>query len=409
MRNKLFAVAALATLTSALFATFASAADHRDSPINVSNPTADINDVWAFRSPTDPDNLVIAISVNPLIAPSDNQTRGVFDRLASYQIHVDVDGDLLDDATVNIRRAGNSLVFEGLGAPIAATITPPGAEPVINDAGPVKVFAGLRDDPFFFDLAGFLTFLGDPKVPVNGLRAAGGGDPVDAFAGTNVLAIVVELPVVAVTGGANADSGSIKTWVSSSRGVRIDRMAIPTINTVLIPSAEKDAFNAAHPRDDAANYRDTAIDSIKGLRGVVDDLFGGARQDGGPLGDLTAEQVGGALIPDVVTIDFSQPLQFPNGRGLEDDVIDAALGVVLNRGGAAGIGDGVSANDVPFLDSFPYLAEPHAEGGSLVTPPSTGDGGLLSSDASWALSGALLLVAITLAGAGLLAARSRAS
>ena len=368
MRNKLFAVAALATLTSALFATFASAADHRDSPINVSNPTADINDVWAFRSPTDPDNLVIAISVNPLIAPSDNQTRGVFDRLASYQIHVDVDGDLLDDATVNIRRAGNSLVFEGLGAPIAATITPPGAEPVINDAGPVKVFAG-----------------------------------------TNVLAIVVELPVVAVTGGANADSGSIKTWVSSSRGVRIDRMAIPTINTVLIPSAEKDAFNAAHPRDDAANYRDTAIDSIKGLRGVVDDLFGGARQDGGPLGDLTAEQVGGALIPDVVTIDFSQPLQFPNGRGLEDDVIDAALGVVLNRGGAAGIGDGVSANDVPFLDSFPYLAEPHAEGGSLVTPPSTGDGGLLSSDASWALSGALLLVAITLAGAGLLAARSRAS
>ena len=85
MRNKLFAVAALATLTSALFATFASAADHRDSPINVSNPTADINDVWAFRSPTDPDNLVIAISVNPLIAPSDNQTRGVFDRLASYQ------------------------------------------------------------------------------------------------------------------------------------------------------------------------------------------------------------------------------------------------------------------------------------------------------------------------------------
>jgi hypothetical protein len=48
-------------------------------------------------------------------------------------------------------------------------------------------------------------------------------------------------------------------------------------------------------------------------------------------------------VPDVVTLDFSS-LTDPNGRRLQDDVVDAALGVVLSRGGAAGISD-VSASD----------------------------------------------------------------
>ncbi|HEU0075518.1 MAG TPA: DUF4331 family protein [Dehalococcoidia bacterium] len=409
MRKGLIVVATLAVVASAVFASMASAADHRDSPLNVDSPTADINDVYAFRSPTNPDNLVVAISVTPLIAPSDNTTRGVFDSQVTYQVHVDLDGNLIDDAMVNIRKAGNSLVVEGLGSPVSAAITPPGADPIINTAGPVKVFAGLRDDPFFFDLAGFQGFLSDPRVPAKGLRAAGAGDPVDAFAGTNVLAIVLELPVTALTGGTSADSGVIKTWVSTRRGDRIDRMGIPTINTALIPSDMKDAFNKADPANDAANFRPVAIDTIDFLRGVVDGLFG-VPQDGGPLGDLTSTQVGGALIPDVVTIDFSQPVQFPNGRRLQDDVIDAALGVVLNRGGAAGIGDGVAANDKAFLSAFPYLAGPHTAGGASapLTPPNTGDGGLIDSGTSWTLSAAFLLIAVAFGGTAVFAtARGR--
>jgi hypothetical protein len=160
-------------ITSVTFAGLASAADHRDSPLNVSNPTADINDVYAFRSPQNPNNLVVAISANPLIAPSDNATRGVFDSDVTFQIHVDVNGDLLDDALVDISKDGDNLVFTGLGAdPIAAKITKPGEAPVINRAGPITAFAGLRDDPFFFDLAGFQAFLADPQVPAKGLRPA---------------------------------------------------------------------------------------------------------------------------------------------------------------------------------------------------------------------------------------------
>ena len=242
MHKGLLAVAGVAVLASATFAGLASAADHRDSPLNVSNPTADINDVYAFRSPVNPQNLVVAISANPLIVPSDNSSRGVFDDDVTFQIHVDGDGDLIDDATVTISKDGDTLVFEGLGDPIAAKITMPGEDPVINKAGPITAFAGLRDDPFFFDLAGFNAFLANPQVPSAGLRPADAGAPVDAFAGTNILAIVVELPISALTGG-DSTSGVIKTWVSSENdGSRIDRMAIPAINTALIPSSMKDAF-----------------------------------------------------------------------------------------------------------------------------------------------------------------------
>jgi hypothetical protein len=57
---------------------------------------------------------------------------------------------------------------------------------------------------------------------------------------------------------------------------------------------------------------------------------------------------------------------FPNGRRLADDVVDIALRVtagvlVPGFGGAPNnrLGDGVDANDRPFLPYFPYLALPH--------------------------------------------------
>ena len=71
---------------------------------------------------------------------------------------------------------------------------------------------------------------------------------------------------------------------------------------------------------------------------------------------------------------------FPNGRRLEDDVTDidlrafacgygAVAGLVQSFGFCAGnanrspnnvLGDGVDANDAPFMEHFPYVATPHA-------------------------------------------------
>jgi hypothetical protein len=51
---------------------------------------------------------------------------------------------------------------------------------------------------------------------------------------------------------------------------------------------------------------------------------------------------------------------FPNGRRLDDDVVDIELQVVagLLKGNAVPLGDGVDKNDQPFMSSFPYVAPP---------------------------------------------------
>ncbi|MEX0785167.1 MAG: DUF4331 family protein [Dehalococcoidia bacterium] len=392
-------VPAMAVLVvMAIFAMTVSAADHRDSPSVEDDPAADITDVYAFRSPANGDNLVVALDVNGLTVPGDPAN---FATDVEYQIHVDNTGDAVADATASITFSGDPLMFtiEGLGDPITGEVTTPGsADAEITDAGGIRVFAGPRDDPFFFDLVGFQNFVAGPFVPASGLRPEG-ESPTDAFAGTNISAIVIELPITALTGEDTSDSGTIKAWASTSRdGSQVDRMAIPAINTALIPSDQKDAFNQADPANDVDDFRSTAEATIDGLRGAIDSTFG-SEQDGGPLGDLSPADVAGAVIPDVVTIDFSQPVGFPNGRTLTDDVIDAALGLVLNRGGAAGVSDGVDANDVALGTSFPYLADPHQAAGEpdepVTQPPCAGNGGPSDGDGNMVL---WIVVATVLAG-----------
>ncbi len=137
-----------------------------------------------------------------------------------------------------------------------------------------------------------------------------------------------------------------------------DRVGIPAINTALIPPASKNAFNAGRPSTDIVNWRPTAQATIVALRAAVLDSLGPEDSPG-----LTPATVASVVIPDIVTIDFSQPVQFPNGRRLQDDVIDAALSLVLNRGnilgGGPGVSDGIDANDVGFSGTFPYLATAH--------------------------------------------------
>ena len=213
-------------------------ADHADAPGLSGDRAADINDIYAFRSPENADNLVAVMTVNPLTAPTENAASN-FATDVSYNLHIDNTGDLVADATATVEFSGSPLMFTvtGLGDPITGPVTMPtasGSSPLITEAGGIRVFAGQRDDPFFFDLVGFNNFVAGPFVPANGLRPAG-ETPSDTLAGTNVSAIVIELPIVALTGAATSDTGVIRAWASTTRmGTQVDRMAIPTINTALI-------------------------------------------------------------------------------------------------------------------------------------------------------------------------------
>ena len=65
-------------------------------------------------------------------------------------------------------------------------------------------------------------------------------------------------------------------------------------------------------------------------------------------------------VPDTLKFDPSLPSRFPNGRALSDDVVDTLLFFIFNQpSDASTASDGVSANDVPFLTTFPYVAPPH--------------------------------------------------
>ena len=68
-----------------------------------------------------------------------------------------------------------------------------------------------------------------------------------------------------------------------------------------------------------------------------------------------------SFTPDVIIYDTNSDAAFPNGRALEDDVVDLVCQLegecrVFNMANE-GLG-GPSANDVPFLSTFPYSGEP---------------------------------------------------
>lgn len=302
---------------AALAANGAGAADHLDAPGVAADGRTDINDLYAFQSPQDPDNTVLIMTVNPLsgIVSGDS-----FHPEAEYTFHIDQDGDATADREVTVKfsdvsRTGQRYVVK-LDGPAVANGRTGSTTPLRRIGG--SVTAGTFEDPFFFDLNGFR----------DGLNFTG----ADAFAGADVSAIAIELPSSWV-------GGNVGIWATTSvDGRQIDRMGRPAINTVLIPSDRKDEFNASQPSNDRAAFGDDVRAAITGLSGG-DAAFAAAVTD--------------VLLPDVLTFDTQSSAGFLNGRQLADDVIDAELGL-LTKGAVTG--DGVNANDVPFLDQFPYLA-----------------------------------------------------
>lgn len=119
-----------------------------------------------------------------------------------------------------------------------------------------------------------------------------------------------------------------------------DRFGLPAIATVFIPTAKKDAYNAALPANDRRDYTADVIAVLTAF------------------GHPDPAALAGALLPDIQPINTAQPTGFLNGRRLDDDVITAELGLIFGANAALN-DDHVDANDVPFGRTFPYLAPPH--------------------------------------------------
>lgn len=309
-------------LTIGVAAVPTDAADHLDAPLVQENPNRDINDIYIFQSPSNPDNTVLIATVNPL-AGAENPP--FFNHKGVYNFVIHTDGNDRPDIYYKVqfdKRDDDGVQRVKLTADderLALGFT--GEDIPVEGGGLLR--AGLFDDPFFFDLLAFQDNLNFCSGP--------GGTGSNFFAGLNTNAIILELP------SSRLGSNNVGFWVQTTNGLgkTIDRMGRPAINTVFIPSDQKEQFNQSRPHQDE-QFTDEVVNTLLAL---------GNDQ-------ATAESLADFLLPDILTVDTSSSDGFPNGRRLADDVIDIELGLI--SGGA--IATDCVDNDSNFSDSFPYLA-----------------------------------------------------
>lgn len=342
MRKLLTAAGALTFVAASLgTAVSAGAADHLDAPAVKADGRTDINDVYAFRSPVDAAKTVLVMTVNPLAGTQNGTT---FHPDAKYQFVVDNTGDAKPDGYIDFTfgsasSTGRQSVEVDFDVASSREVT--GRTGRVASLGSGSAWAGLADDPFFFDLQAFK----DQVAGEGGSRRFCDGHTTDFFRGLNANAIAVEVPSRWLGGS------KIGVWGRTRLdGKTIDRMGRPAINTVFIGAADKDAFNATKPVDDRARWLPTVVAKLKALSGL----------DGSGYDTATATTIGKLLLPDVLTVDTSSAKGFGdlNGRQLRDDVIDTELTIVTGglNGGSPVLTSDCVANDSAFSSTFPYLA-----------------------------------------------------
>lgn len=337
-------------------------ADHLDAP-GLKSPApgdarTDITDIYAFQKPGDPAKSILMFNVNPL-APT---LATAFDPNAVYELNVDTNGDAVADQVFTItfsdpedgeQEAEVSLQVLGRkkrkreiidDAPVSF-----GSEPLVTTEGPFKFFAGIRSDPFFFDLVGFLSFANGKDFDFT---------HGDFFADKNVFGIVLEVPNSAL--GSNPHVGiwgRTRVRTGENHLVNDDRMGRPAINTVFNHGVDKNTFNVIEPADDRTavtaegiTFVESFIDTIIALSTLGKTLGGKGAYD-----RATATTIAKVLLPDILTYDFSSSDGFLNGRNLTDDVINIELGLLTN--GSTLTDDADAHSDL--LSVFPFLGPPH--------------------------------------------------
>ncbi|MFN7955806.1 MAG: DUF4331 family protein [bacterium] len=220
LKRRYPAAAAVAVFT---LAAPAWSADHRDSPSVIADPSADIADVFAW-SAADGNRVNLVMTVGRAVAEdfqfSDHvqyvfHTQSAASFGASEAPAVNIICEFDASQTASCWAGANEYVTGD--ASNAAGIT--------SSSGAFRVFAGQRNDPFFFNLDGFnhtvavvdsveasLTFDDNGCPLLDDATAAtlrtllqsnadGTGPATDTFASSNILAIAVSIDKSILTSG----------------------------------------------------------------------------------------------------------------------------------------------------------------------------------------------------------------
>lgn len=408
-RTLLVLLAALLGVGALLTPGLLQASDHDDGETDTKGRNLNLTDLYVFREinqAADPgsvfvNDLVFIMNTNPR---SLARQQYFFSTNARYEFHIarvaNVDADATGLADVTLRFEfgepdGNNQqpitfsVVRADGTTTTQTVSD-GSGPIVTtalnmdeitnelavDNTLVHVFAGLREDPFFFDVEQFFRV----RAGAAGIGpAVGFRDPgLDFTSGYNVNAIVVRVPRELLQASPD-DTGTVfDVWetISVDNGdgtfTQVERLARPAVNEGLVlTNAFLNALNSVGPDFEAAALRgEEPAASIAGP--IVGEVINTLKALGNS--DERANALVGAFLPDVMRIETAVDSGYANllnakgspsaGRLITDDVVDITLSVLTD---GAITSDGVSYDGPnldgrghkPVLAEFPYLPEPN--------------------------------------------------
>lgn len=252
MKKLAFLVGVAGLGIAASLATQGHAADHLDSTTLAANPMGDINDVYTWMTGN---NLNLAMTVSPFddgthhFSPS---VLYVFHVVSKAGLGVGMPPQSGNETKVICKLTSNTMgecwVTDGTGTKDYVTGDPSATVGVTSASGKVRLFAGRRSDPFFFNFQGFTaaitavdgakgTFTFDgagcpnnvadataltlrntlktAQAPAGACATTGDATSGDCFAHANVMAIVVQIDKSLVNTGANT---TVAVWGSTHLG-----------------------------------------------------------------------------------------------------------------------------------------------------------------------------------------------
>jgi hypothetical protein len=376
--------------------------DHFSGPRAIAGPAGDITDFYAFPSPERPGHLVLVTNVMPLATPDAAFSDAIDLRFRLRPVTIAGSGAA---TAFPFAGADQELLFtchfetsqpDGDGtAPVQDgwLVTPSGEQIRFRvddeDGGRgdgVRVFAGLRSDPFFIDLPGLFASQKAERLAFT--------DPsTNSLQGANVLSLVVETDTRPwLRSGHGPLFGAIgETVVTGKLPIRIERFGRMEVKNVTLALKQFDPVNRDLELRDLYNLED-AFHLSKEYGGAYRarlnaNLAFYDRLDGTidwPLGPDGAHPLTELLLADYLVVDVSRPFA-PNsymeiematregrayetggGRSLNDDVMDTYYTLLINAGHGPRIRDGVDQPTKLAGDVFPYLAAPNAVSPTLA-------------------------------------------
>jgi hypothetical protein len=372
--------------------------DHGSGPRALTDPVSDIADLYAFPSPDRQGALVLVMNVFPFAEPG-----AFFSDAVDYRFR-------LRPARIAATRTPASFEVAESEYSFTCTFSPPHGRAgalaqngvctassgqqvtfEVNDmrgaqADGLRVFAGLRMDPFFGSAEAILE-------TITTQRLAFKPEAHNTLEGYNVLSIVVEADVAALLGtdGGPLFAVAAETARTGPVMTRLERVGRPDIkNTVLFAKnfdqvnrdlEIRDLYNLEDPFHLGPAYLGAYRARLHANLAFFDRLDG--RIDWPPTDD-GAHPLTELLLADFLVVDVSKPFAedgyleieqamlrgVPHttcgGRWLNHDVLDTVLTFLVNRGNGPRITDGVDQATRPASTAFPYLVPPNASAPTAV-------------------------------------------